>query len=60
MKQIILGLALMAGMSSCGDSFLDVAPKDKLSDATFWKTEKDVTMALNGCYKGWEAITIRR
>lgn len=57
MKKIILGLALMAGMSSCGDSFLDVAPKDKLSDATFWKTEKDVTMALNGCYKGWEAIT---
>ncbi len=57
MKKIILGLTLTMGLVSCGDNFLDVAPKDKLSDATFWQSEKDVDMALNGCYKGWEAIT---
>ncbi|WFE84258.1 RagB/SusD family nutrient uptake outer membrane protein [Parabacteroides chongii] len=57
MKKNIIGFALMMGLLSCGDSFLDVAPKDKLSDATFWQSEKDVDMALNGCYKGWEAIS---
>jgi hypothetical protein len=47
-------MALWISLSSCSDSFLDVAPADQLSDATFWKSEKDVTMALNGCYRGWE------
>lgn len=58
MKKYIVGIALVSmSLLSCGDSFLDVTPKDKLSDATFWQSEKDVAMALNGCYKGWEAIT---
>ncbi|MCD8193913.1 MAG: RagB/SusD family nutrient uptake outer membrane protein, partial [Tannerellaceae bacterium] len=42
---------------ACGDGFLEVTPKDTLSDATFWKTEADADMALNGCYKGWECLT---
>jgi hypothetical protein len=40
---------------SCNDSFLDVAPADQLSDATFWRSEQDITMALNACYRGWES-----
>jgi hypothetical protein len=35
---------------------LEVAPSDQLSDATFWQSEKDVTMALNGCYRLWEGL----
>ena len=57
MKKNILHIALAFSLISCGDSFLDVTPLDKLSDATFWQTEKDVDMALSGCYRGWEAIT---
>ncbi|MDR0743995.1 MAG: RagB/SusD family nutrient uptake outer membrane protein [Tannerella sp.] len=58
MKKIyITGMIISAiCLNSCGDSFLDVAPSDQLSDATFWKSEQDVTMALNACYRGWEGI----
>ena len=40
---------------SCGDEFLDVTPRNELTDITFWKTENDATLALNGCYRLWEA-----
>ncbi|GGC10754.1 RagB/SusD family nutrient uptake outer membrane protein [Dyadobacter sediminis] len=42
---------------SCGEKFLDVSPTDKLSDMTFWKTEKDAEMALAGIYNKWEEHT---
>jgi hypothetical protein len=48
---------LFTGLLSCSDSFLDVAPADQLSDATFWQSEQDITMALNACYRGWETAT---
>ncbi len=35
---------------SCNDDFLDLAPEDKLSDVTFWQTEKDAFDALTGVY----------
>jgi hypothetical protein len=57
MKKNIIGMALLVmSLLSCSDSFFEVAPSDQLSDATFWQSEKDVTMALNGCYRGWEGI----
>ncbi|PTT00939.1 RagB/SusD family nutrient uptake outer membrane protein [Pedobacter sp. HMWF019] len=46
----ILCLLLVAGLSSCKKNFLDLSPHDALSAGTFWKTEKDATMALTGCY----------
>ena len=53
----ILVIALFsASIFSCSDDFLDVTPKSSLTDATFWANEQDVTMALNGCYRGWETI----
>lgn len=42
---------------SCNNKFLTVAPLDALTDLTFWKTETDATMALNGCYLNWEQYT---
>lgn len=50
-----IGLTLLT--TSCGDSFLNVAPADQLSDATYWKTAADAESALTGCYYGWESIT---
>lgn len=44
-------------LTSCGQKFLDVTPTDKLSDMTFWKSEKDADMALAGIYNKWEDQT---
>ena len=57
MKKIlyILFLIIVGLLNSCGNKFLDVVPLNVLSDETFWKTENDATLALNGCYNDWEA-----
>lgn len=57
MKKIfyILLILTIGILFSCGDKFLDIAPRSELTDATFWKTENDATLALNGCYRLWEA-----
>ena len=44
-------LAIPAAMSSGSEDFLDRAPGDALSPATFWKTEADADLALTGCYR---------
>lgn len=55
-KVICLTLSVSL-LSSCGQKFLDVVPTDKLSDMTFWKSEKDADMALAGIYNKWEDQT---
>jgi hypothetical protein len=57
MKLNYISIILLLNICSCGDSFLDVTPQDQLSDATFWKSENDAILALNGCYKEWETKT---
>jgi len=59
MKKIIFILfVLNIGIFfSCGDEFLDVTPLNELSDMTFWKSEDDAELALNGCYRLWESFT---
>jgi len=47
-KIILLSASLAIVTSSCN---LDRFPEDKVSEETFWKTEKDATLALNGVYK---------
>lgn len=41
---------LVGTLFSCDDNFLDKQPLDRLSTATFWKTEKDAMLALTGVY----------
>lgn len=53
-NKYIIAIALGLSLSSCGDSCFDVAPMYTLSDATFWKTQKDAELALAGCYNNWE------
>lgn len=57
MKKIIYLLALTAILASCSNDFLDTAPKDALSPVTFWKTQKDLDLALTGCYNGFQSGT---
>ena len=50
MKNNILNIALafagVAALSSCSD-FLDKAPKEELSDASFWKSSTDAEMYIS-------------
>lgn len=59
MKKIFYILFLILGgiFNSCNDEFLNVAPLNELSDLTFWKSENDAELALNGCYNNWETYT---
>lgn len=53
MKKLLkycLFLVLAPVFSGCSD-FLDRAPGDALSPATFWQTEADADLALTGCYR---------
>ena len=60
MKNKILNIALafagVAALTSCSD-FLDKAPKEELSDASFWKTSTDAEMYVSDMYNslGWSA-----
>ena len=46
----ILIIAFTTLFWSCSEDFLEVTPKDQLSDATFWQTERDADLALAGAY----------
>lgn len=59
----IAGLAFVA--TSCNDDFLERAPLDKISDASFWKSTGDLQLYLNELYdrndllateNGWGSI----
>ncbi len=44
-------LCLTFCLSSCNDSFLERAPRDAQSDASFWKTEEDAEKFLIGTFR---------
>ena len=52
MNKIIYMIALIfiGSLFSC-ENFFDKQPLDQLSNATFWKTESDLNMALAGVYR---------
>ena len=55
MKSIFqyIGILIITGgflLSGC-EEFLDRNPLDEVSEATFWKTEDDARLALNGVYE---------
>jgi len=64
--QYIIAMAGVAFLAqSCNDGFLDRAPLDKISDASFWKTTGDLQLYLNEIYdrddllaqeSGWGSI----
>lgn len=46
----IFGVVSLILLNSCEENLLEKYPTDKLSEATFWKTEKDAMLALTGVY----------
>ena len=59
-KTLALALGLgLAGLAGCDDKFLTTVPTDQLSDAVFWKQEKDAVLAVNAVYpmlSGWDYL----
>lgn len=52
MKKIIYSLLILSILFStgCSDDYLNTISPNNVSNETFWKTEKDVKLALVGCY----------
>ena len=42
--------AILFSAAGCSDEFLDRLPLDQITDETFWKTEEQLILAVNGCY----------
>ncbi len=58
-KRVIYPVLFPLLITSCSKDFMEVSPKDQLSDATFWKTETDADLALTGLYgdgTGWNHV----
>lgn len=50
-KKILYTFLISAALATgCNKSYLDRLPLDQISDETFWKTEKQLILAVNGCY----------
>ncbi|WP_436484215.1 RagB/SusD family nutrient uptake outer membrane protein [Chitinophaga sp. ARDCPP14] len=52
MKKILLYTCVLLAVTStgCRKGFLDRTPLDAISDETYWTTEEQLTLALNGLY----------
>jgi hypothetical protein len=60
MKKILLLTVLFLGIgmvfTSCKKDFLDLNPRDQISDPEFWKSDQDMELFMNGMYAvlpGW-------
>lgn len=50
-KITYIGAILLVLISfSCSEKFLELNPLDQIASEVFWKSEKDVDMAVAGCY----------
>jgi len=47
---IYIFVGLVVFISSCRKDFLDRTPLDTISNGTFWNTEEQLTLAINGLY----------
>lgn len=53
MNRLLLGLLILGvalGTTGCDDDLLTTVPKDEVSSATFWASERDFNTGLNGAY----------
>ncbi len=59
LKRLTVALAggLVLATSGCKDNLLDKQPLSSISDATFWRTASDATLALNGVYDSGSGFT---
>ncbi|HTE12200.1 MAG TPA: RagB/SusD family nutrient uptake outer membrane protein [Chitinophagaceae bacterium] len=49
-KAISVLLVLLTLLAGCKKNFLDRLPLDSIVDESYWKTEEQLKLAVNGCY----------
>jgi hypothetical protein len=49
--KVALALGFLVGAAACDDGYLVTEPQDIVSDQTFWKSERDFTLAVNAAYR---------
>lgn len=55
MKKYLFITAMSLIFMACNKDFLDRGPKDALSPKTFWKTQKDLDLALTALYRDFQS-----
>lgn len=54
---VMMGFTCLTAILGCKKNLLDTQPLSSISDATFWKTANDATLALNGVYDSGAGFT---
>ncbi|CAH0312553.1 SusD-like protein BACOVA_02651 [Pedobacter sp. Bi27] len=54
---VVVGCTFLSVVAGCKKDLLDTQPLSSISDATFWKTAGDATLALNGVYDSGAGFT---
>src|SRR5690606_13297332 len=57
MKKYRITYLIFMMFVSCTTEYLDVTPRNELTDHVFWQSENDADLALAGAYRGWESST---
>ena len=58
MKRKYIFIYVLSVLSfACGDDFFEVIPTDRLSDATFYKSEQDFVIAVNAIYPYLQGVS---
>jgi hypothetical protein len=50
MKKLLVVLTIFFGVTGCTKTFLDSTPSDKVSDASFWKSDADAAAGVTAIY----------
>jgi len=58
--KLLLVIVIAGGLlGGCDDEFLTTVPHDRITEATFWKTDNDFILAVNALYStlyGWQSL----
>ncbi len=53
-KTAAIGILVLGGLASCGESWMDVASKTESNSGNYYKSQEDGLRSLYACYDGWQ------
>lgn len=54
MKIAAIGMMVLGGLASCGESWMDVESKTESNSGNYYKSQEDGLRSLYACYDGWQ------